>query len=618
MNLEQPQIEEFAHNYFAANLDESKAQSEARAGGFLTALDDVPAARKLATNPLLLTVIAVLHYRSGKLPRFRAELYEKCVEQLMTQKAKKPGQAGGDDLQFVFPQHAPRKDDELLRIDYLRLTMVLRDLAFHAHARKDGEMYLTPALVKDRLVDAGVIDKKWQTRADLEKAALALLNFCEQPVGLMAYRGGHFIFVHRTFQEYLAAHYLSQQRERTLEENFLPRLIENPAHWREVLRLFFGRAIKEQSESAKYLFEHVVLPACASKKEGVITLVSECLADMEERGPLPELHQKTRETLASLRDGAYEKPPLLLACGKALSVINEPFIDPADPPLARFKTGGEFTMGASKKDDSEAYESETPHRVRLSPFAIARYPITNLQFAEFVRAGGYEKNHEQFWPDTPECKKFLQELRKNKTLHPSEWYSEKFGRERTHAPVVGVSWYEAMAYCNWWTQHYADEWLQRHRDWFPNAKAAQMHLATEAQWEFAGRRDTGRKYPWGNEPLSPQRLNYNDKIKSTTEVGNYPQGATPDSTEEQKIFDMAGNVWEWCRDWYGERYYDECKKQGTFEDPEGSPSGTSRVVRGGSWAGDSPRLFRAANRSGVLPLYRDYVIGFRVVVVPQS
>lgn len=624
MDLEWPQIEEFAKKYFAANLDEKPEQSEQRARGFLSALEDVPAARELATNPLLLTVIAVLHYRSGRLPRFRAELYEKCIEQLMTQKAKKPGQPSPEELQFVFPAHATRKSDELVRLKYDNLTVLLRDLAFHAHARQRDEVYLTPRLVKERLLELKLIDKKWDSISDLEQVGKALLNFCEQPIGLLAFRSGSFMFVHRTFQEYLAAHYLSQRADGPLKDKFVPLLLSNPAHWSEVLRLFFGRMIKERPDTAGDLFEHLILPRCMADGMVFITLAAQCLADMEERGPLADVHEQTTHKFITLRNGAYDNPPLLLQCGKALSLINEPRLYPADPPdppdpwdlpLALLG-GGEFTMGADPEDDSEAGSDETPHRVRLSPFAISRYPMTNLQFAEFMQARGYE--NDRCWSDTKECREFLRELRKKKTLYPSEWYTAEFGHDRTHAPVVGVSWYEAVAYCNWWTQQYAQEWLQRHGDWLPNAKAVHMLLPTEAQWEYAARRDTGRKYPWRNEPLSPSRLNYNNKIKTTTEVGSYPQGATPEGTEDQKIFDLGGNVWEWCRDWYQEDFYKKCLKQQPSEAPCCETVSESRVVRGGSWVRLDPRVFRAAFRLRNLPHDRDRVLGFRVVVVPQS
>ena len=146
-------------------------------------------------------------------------------------------------------------------------------------------------------------------------------------------------------------------------------------------------------------------------------------------------------------------------------------------------------------------------------------------------------------------------------------------------PVVNVSWFDAMAYAQW----------------------LGGSLPTEAQWEFSARGKEGREYPWGNETLTPDRANYGGNVRSTTRVKSYPKGATPEG-----IYDLAGNVWEWCRDWYGDYRGEE------QTDPVGPDSGSFRVLRGGAFY-NCPGHLRAAYRINYVPQNRNDRIGFRVV-----
>ena len=181
------------------------------------------------------------------------------------------------------------------------------------------------------------------------------------------------------------------------------------------------------------------------------------------------------------------------------------------------------------------------HRVRLSSFYLQEHEVTNEEYQRFVASHGF----------------------------PS-------GKERH--PVVEVTWTEAMAYA---------EWLGG-------------SLPTEAQWEFAARGEEGRTYPWGEDDPTPERLNYRGNVGRTTPVRSYQQGATPEG-----IYDLAGNVWEWCLDWYGTYGGEE------LVDPRGPPQGTSRVLRGGSF-NFGPWFLRGASRRYGRPAFRFVFRGFRV------
>ncbi|MFM7199309.1 MAG: formylglycine-generating enzyme family protein, partial [Myxococcota bacterium] len=130
-----------------------------------------------------------------------------------------------------------------------------------------------------------------------------------------------------------------------------------------------------------------------------------------------------------------------------------------------------------------------------------------------------------------------------------------------------------------------------------------VRLPSEAEWEYAARGKEGRAYPWGKEKPTAERANYDQTgIRQTSPVGAFPLGATPEG-----VYDMAGNVWEWCGDWYGGY------PSGTQIDPSGFTTGSYRVLRGGSWFIDASSFLRGAVRYWFGPSDRDNDVGFRVV-----
>lgn len=205
--------------------------------------------------------------------------------------------------------------------------------------------------------------------------------------------------------------------------------------------------------------------------------------------------------------------------------------------------------------------------MELPEFLIGRYPVTVAEYARFIEDDGYKK--EQWWA----AGSF------GRWSEPDEWAEQC---EYPSRPVTGVSWFEATAYAAW----------------------SGGRLPTEAEWERAARGTDGRSYPWGNDPVSAERLNFYSDVGQPTPVGIYPTGGSPGG-----IQDMAGNVWEWCWDWFGKDYY----RSSPDKDPRGPGEGHDRVVRGGSWIG-SARRARSACRIWYQPDDRSNDLGFRVVV----
>ena len=221
---------------------------------------------------------------------------------------------------------------------------------------------------------------------------------------------------------------------------------------------------------------------------------------------------------------------------------------------------GEFLMGSDKKNDPDTFDNETPqHRVYVDSFEIGKYPVTNDQYAVFVSDTGKEP--------------------------PNHWKNGIIPKGKLNHPVVYISWYDAIAYCQWLSEKTGEPW----------------RLPTEAEWEKAARGVDGRIYPWGNVRPDRTRCNFNRNVGDTTPVGEFPAGASP-----YGVLDMAGNVWEWTSSLYKPYPYN-------FKDGrEDAKANGRRVLRGGSWDYRSS-LVRSAFRGDFIPDSRVYGSGFRPV-----
>jgi formylglycine-generating enzyme required for sulfatase activity len=179
-------------------------------------------------------------------------------------------------------------------------------------------------------------------------------------------------------------------------------------------------------------------------------------------------------------------------------------VQPFEPEMILIPAG-EFLMGSDPRIDKDARDDERPqHILYLSDYYLAKTPVTNIQYAAFVQATGYKQ--------------------------PEHWEDAEPPGDKLEHPVVNVSWYDAVAYCRWLSKITGRPYC----------------LPSEAEWEKGARGSDGRIYPWGNQ-WDAERCNAGEgSKKDTTPVGAYPKGISLFG-----LLDMAGNVWEWTRSWWG-------------------------------------------------------------------
>jgi formylglycine-generating enzyme required for sulfatase activity len=226
---------------------------------------------------------------------------------------------------------------------------------------------------------------------------------------------------------------------------------------------------------------------------------------------------------------------------------------------------GKFWMGC---EDSNRDDEKPCHEVYLSAFWIDRTPVTNQEYRRFVQATGYVK--------------------------PNHWTIFIPEGKEDH-PVVHVRWQDAQAYCRWRGEQ----------------AGVKIRLPTEAEWEKAARGTDGRRYPWGNK-FDTEKCNSKERGgDDTTPVCHY----SPDGDSPYGLVDAAGNVWEWCSDWYSADTY-RLQGTGLALNPTGPDSGQYRVVRGGSWY-NSPDAVRCAYRLSFSSDSGSSIRGFRAALGPS-
>ena len=252
------------------------------------------------------------------------------------------------------------------------------------------------------------------------------------------------------------------------------------------------------------------------------------------------------------------------------------------PDLARIPAG-DFLMGAADGEDDE----RPVHRVFVSEFFIGRFPVTQDEYARFIRATGHPG---PAIGDLPLVAHGGRDALFRELAAPYVWDNDRPPQGYGSHPAVLVRYDDALAYCRWLSAEIGRP----------------VRLPTEGEWEKAARAGTdGLHYPWGND-IDASRCNYLPNRSLKRQRGTRPTGTYPPNA--YGLYDMCGNVWEWAADWYTADYYG----LGETRDPRGPESGSMRIVRGGSWVNDDVAMLRCAYRHKVPPDTYAYSVGFRI------
>ncbi|MCP4104398.1 MAG: SUMF1/EgtB/PvdO family nonheme iron enzyme [Desulfobacteraceae bacterium] len=525
--------------------DRAEAYASEQTRHLLEAIENNERIRELAINPLMLTVIALVHRDRVKLPDRRAELYAEAVDVLLG----KWDEARGVKEISIFEDRPFDTGDKRLALQSIALAM---------HENQQKEISAEDLNLLLNSIFYPILEDERET----DRVVSRFLDVIEQRTGLLAARGeGVYSFSHLTFQEYLAA--LAVAGGDSYVDYTLKCVPDK--WWREVILLEAGYLSTQSRERTTRLIQAVADLKEEPEPYHNLVLAAECLRDVGSNRVTGNLENLVKQELKK----GLETPPGLFSRMMLKRFRSKAWIEQrsaAMNALVRIGAGywslpygepewieisaGEFMMGDGIWGNI--------HKVYLDAYAISRVPVTNAQYHLFVKAADYEP--------------------------PKHWEDKRPPKGKESHPVVNVSWFDAVAYC---------EWLSKVTD-------KKITLPTEAQWERAARGEDQRVYPWGNKFDSAKCNSYELGVDDTTPVGIFLEGAS-----HYGCLDMTGNVWEWCMDWYGE-YPSESVKN-----PVSPKKGSGRVNRGGSWV-DLAEDCRSASRGLNSPGNRYDDLGFRL------
>lgn len=539
-----------------------------------------PQINALAKNPLLLTTIAIIRYTRGTVQLNLSELCREIIDLLLKYRESTKGYSS------EFPDIEENRKH-------------LQQLALQMHRDNQREIEYIEA---ERFLGKSMHDSNKFIDFIVERTGILLRSETES--------GNMLCFSQQTIQEYLAARELADMGS-TKTWRILKTALLDP-WWKEVIRLLIGTLPQNDANKlVRIIFSEGVKLKDNSKVYGsLLALAMSLLIE------IPQIKRDNRlrsnfidAAMVAISKIGTEKLPLFniatrAEIGRWLGYLGDPRLAP-EKWNTNFITipSGEFWMGSDDGLENE----RTHHKVYLEEFEILKFPVTNQDYAEFVKQGGYQMP--EFWEGESSQGWLWQ--KKNNIGIPGKWKEPKWNAP--NLPVIEVSYYEANAFCSWLTKYKNDGYIYK--------------LPTEAQWERAARgTGSGRIYPWGNDVLQSNEAaqanwgGYDKRnpgaLQGTSPVGIFPHGATPDG-----LYDIIGNVWERCADWYHSQAYTFhgdyepfCKEPEDIEDiRKRFRDGYTHVVRGGSWRGRIWINLRASIRSYTHPEGRNPNLGFRVI-----
>jgi hypothetical protein len=463
-----------------------RREAERYRADLVAAICDLPGVRRLATNPVMLTCLCVVHWNEGHLPEGRSRVYRAVIKWLLASRTELREKEGFTD-RFAWNAFA-------------RLGLAMVDAPGGKRAVFDLQ---AGAVAVDAAVERQFPDL---TPDERRREAGRWLRFECLGSGIVEEISGHRLrFWHLTFQEYLAALQLAWLDDgEDAEISWWPRIRQHldDAQWRETIELLPGCLHEGGEGRIDRLLDRVLSLrgegpdlAAQARTAGIAGRLLQTLAAYQYR-PRPEISQVYGELLASSlaifeRAGAARVPVRdRIAAAEALGRGGDPRLAP-------------------ERDNFLPVSG-------LAGVRLGKYPVTVEEYHRFVESRGYEEPG--FWEAAGWALREAQGW-----AVPGSWDEQL---QTPNRPVTEVSWYEAAAYCRWLSEQ----------------RGSPVRLPTEQEWEKAAAPSAG-EFPWGAEEPDAERANFDGNVGAPTPVGIYPAGDGPFGH-----CDLAGNVWEWCAD----------------------------------------------------------------------
>lgn len=640
-------IEDFVAHWTEAVARQSKQPADIalrtarhEEADILIALRCDPGIRQLGANPLLLTLMVALRHRQGTAQAQRAQIYDQLVQTLLHQ------------------WNLSRSMDavDTPSMDMRHTLLLLSELALWVQQHYQQSGLIQAEQARRRLIELCMA----RHLANPEQEADRLLKHARDYAGILVDLGpNQYGFIHRTFQEYLAAYAIASIATTDVAaacQLLVPHLTD-PA-WHEVILLSLGclGVIKQSPVEASDLIE-CLLASMDGAQGQLRALIGRAATEAGLSGLTPDCHQRVIDMLVALmRDDVAQTTARTRAeAGNALAQLGDPRREVMQTDAMQFchVPPGPFDMSGDEGTDDEHDDVIHVNTLLDYGYWLGRFPVTNAQFQEFIATGGYR--HERYWSEAQalgiwrpgEIQQGFYRWDNNfgGFLFWSHYWSDRplsYGSpfNLPNHPVNNLSWYECLAFTRWLNDRFdlhQQGWhacLPSDPEWEKACRGGHAIVSEANTWVV---RDIGhglglvqmtaaanhppsahiknlRRFAWGDQ-ADPNRANYRDAdIKTTNAVGIFPNGASPYGCEE-----MIGNIWEWTRSLWGPSNYARVfhYPYDTTRDREDLTAGLDvfRTLRGGSYF-SMPIHARCAYRRRNAPDYVCENLGFRVAIVP--